>query len=179
MESRFFDELLTLVGPYISKQNTNMRDTLPAHEKLCATLRFLTSGASYKDLMYSFRISSSSISIFVPQVCWAINEVLEKEYLKIPTSVEEWEKLAEAFESKWQFPHAVGVIDGKHINIRAPPNSGSEYFNYKKQFSIVLLAIADADAKCIAFDLRAAGSQSDGGIFKQFWKNLQIRRFPP
>eukprot|EP00794_Sanderia_malayensis_P016366 gene16366-18009_t len=47
MKSCFFDELLTLVGPCISKQNTNMRDALPAHEKLCATLRFLASGASY------------------------------------------------------------------------------------------------------------------------------------
>ena len=121
MEPRFFDEVLTMVGPYISKQNANMRDALPALEKVCATFRFLASGASYKDLMYSFLISSSAISIFVPKVCRAIYKVLEKKYLKIPTSVEEWEKLVEAFESKWQFPHAVGAIDWKHINIRAPP----------------------------------------------------------
>ncbi len=86
--------------------------------------------------------------------------------LKIPILVQEWEKLAEAFQSKLQFPHAVGAIVRKHINICVPPNSGSEYFNYKKQFSIVLLAITDADTKCIPFDLGAAGSQSDGGIFK-------------
>ena len=157
-----------------------MREAIPAHDKLCATLRFLASGASYKDLMYSFRIASSTISKFVPKVCNAIYCVLEEEYLKTPKSSEDWIKIAEDFEEKWQFPHAVGAIDGKHINIRAPPNTGSEYFNYKKYFSIVLLAVADADARFIAFDLGAAGSQSDGGIFKygSLGKICKLESFP-
>jgi hypothetical protein len=166
MEPCFFDEILEKVKPLISKQDTIMRSAISPHERLCITMRFLASGASYKDLMYSFRVSAASISKFIPEVCQAIYNVLHEEYLSPPSSREQWQQLASEFEHKWQFPHAVGAIDGKHINIKAPPNSGSEYFNYKKQFSIVLLAIADANAKFIAFDLGAAGSQSDGGVFK-------------
>ena len=57
-------------------------------------------------------------------------------------------------------------MDGKYIALKASPNSGTEFFNYKKHFSVVLLAIADANAQFIAYDLGAAGSQSNGGIFK-------------
>ena len=82
-------------------------------------------------------------------------------------------KKCHEFEAKCQFPHCVGAIHGKHINIRAPPNTASEYFNCKNHFTIVLLAIADSDAQFIAFQLRAAGSQSDEGIFKH--GDLSIR----
>lgn len=166
MEPSTFEEILAKVKPVIEKQNTLMREAISAHEKLSLTLRFLASGPSYRDLAFSFRISASTISQIVPEVCCALYDMLKDECLNVPSSVGEWHKIADEFEEKWQFPHCVGAIDGKHINIRAPPNSGCEYFNYKNNFSIVLLAVVDASAQFIGFQLGDAGSQSDGGIFK-------------
>lgn len=50
--------------------------------------------------------------------------------------------MAEEYEDLWNFPHCLGALDGKHIELQAPFKNGSEYC--KGTFSIVLLAIVNA-----------------------------------
>lgn len=48
---------------------------------------------------------------------------------------------------------------------RAPPNTGSDFFNYKKKYSIIILACVDHDYCFTYIDIGAKGRDSDGGVF--------------
>ena len=82
-----------------------------------------------------------------------------------PTDPEDWKPIGERFRYRWNVPQAVGALDGKHIAIKKPKKSGSEYFNYKGYFSLVLLALVDADYKFLWVNTGASGSSSDAQIF--------------
>jgi len=58
---------------------------------------------------------------------------------QVPKTVQEWKNVANNFFQQWQFPHCIGSLDGKHVHIQPPPNSGSLYDNCKHFNSIVLL----------------------------------------
>jgi hypothetical protein len=106
-----------------------------------------------------------TVSAIVTEVCKAIWERLQPVYLPQPTQ-DIWEENITGFYEKWQFPNCFGSIDGKHVQIKRPPKSGSIYFNYLQTYSIVLLAIADHDCKFTCIDVGGYGKNSDGGIFE-------------
>ena len=81
------------------------------------------------------------------------------------TDPEDWEKIEERFRNRWNVPHAVGALDGKHIAIKKPKKSGSEYFNYKGYFSLVLLALAMQITSSCGSTRGASGLSSDAQIF--------------
>ena len=167
MEPAMFHELVQRLTPRLTKQTTNYRKPLCPGIKIAITLRFLATGNSYRSLAFSFRVANCTISIFVREVCDAIIEEFGDEVVKTPTTHEEWQQLSSKFEARWNFPHAVGAIDGKHIAIKAPNDSGSLYYNYKGFFSIILLGVVDADNKFIWADVGSNGSTSDCGVFNR------------
>lgn len=92
----------------------------------------------------------------------------------MPENESEWKTVMKTFD-RWNYPNCVGAMDGKHISIQAPINSGTEYFNYKGYHSIVLFAVVDGNYNFIYANVGCQGRISDAGIFNatQFKKCLQ------
>ena len=74
--------------------------------------------------------------------CNAIIDRLQNMFIEFPKSQEKWLKISRKFGQRWNYPHAIGAIDGKHLQIVKPNNSGLYFYNYKHTHSIILLAIA-------------------------------------
>lgn len=166
MSPERFDHLLQLVAPLIVKKDTRFRKAIPPRERLALTLRFLATGESQISLSFQFKIGRATVSKIVAETSEAIYKVLSEKYMRPPTTVEEWQAIAEQFEEKWNLPHVVGAIDGKHIRVQCPKNSGSLYHNYKGFFSLVLLAVCDANYCFTIFDVGQFGSNNDSGVLQ-------------
>lgn len=196
MDLQQYENLLALVTPLIQKQDTVMRESISANERLMLTLRFLATGESFHSLQYLFRIPLATISAIVPEVLDAIYKVLVDEYLQVclfcslnnvilncetpsiikesfyfifqtPKTADDWESVAQEFNDLWQFPNCLGAVDGKHVVMFAPPNVGSNFYNYKGTHSIILMGIADANYKLLYIDVGRNGRFSDGGVFNR------------
>jgi DDE superfamily endonuclease len=134
----------------------------------------LAAGDSIYSLHIAYRIGISTIYKFIPKVCASIWSALRHTVIT-PINNSNLERLATEFYSKWDLPNCVGALDGKHVRIKAPRNSGSKFFNYKSYYSIVLLALCDASYKFTYVDIGAYGSQHDSGIFSGSSLSQMIR----
>lgn len=79
--------------------------------------RYLASGDSMVSMSYAFRIGPSTVSHIIRETCNCIWDSLNQIVLKQP-SEEMWLVVAKEFEERWQLPHCVGAIDGKHVIIQ-------------------------------------------------------------
>ena len=52
------------------------------------------------------------------------------------------------------------------MRIVAPPNSGTVYYNYKRGFSVVLMAIVNDNYEFMYVDVGAEGKNADDGVWQ-------------
>ena len=136
-----FQALVENISHKITKRTTMMRKAISASERVALTLRFLATGESFSSLEYQFRISKRAILYIVFEVCGAIYSEMGDSCLAFPSSTDDWRAIEKCFRDKWNFPHCIGALDGKHIVMQAC-GCGSYYYNYKGTHSIVLMVLA-------------------------------------
>lgn len=178
MSMERFDDLARRIAPLIIPTNTH-ESPISVGERLSATLRILGHGDSIHMVACSYRLGRSTMNAIFKQTCEAIWKVLQPEFLPFPTK-ENFTECSEGFWKTWNFPHCLGAVDGKHVTLKCPPNSGSVYYNYKGPFSLLLLACVDPQYKFTMVDIGAYGSQGDPGTFSasQFGRAILTESLP-
>lgn len=136
-------------------------------------IRYLATGNTMTDLHYTYRMGISTISGIIEDVCKNIWQ-LKTECMAEPTE-DKWKEIANGYHKLANFPNCIGTLDGKHVRVIKPTKSGSLFYNYKHYFSIVLMAICDANY-CFTFvDVGAQGKFCDSSVFKNcaFYQKLE------
>ena len=142
------------------------REAIDPAERFSATLRYLVTGDAQVTISLNYRMSPTIIGRILFETCQVICDVLSREgFMTAPNSETEWENVSHRYEILWNFKQCLGAIDGKHVVMQAPPRSGSDYFNYKKTYSLVLMAVCNADYLFTLVDIGDSGRQSDAGDF--------------
>lgn len=130
MDVDTFDMIFNKVEKHLKfKKNTRPNDRIPEKMRLAIVLEFLASGTMARHLSSIYRLSKPSFSNILDQVCDAIIYEFQDELMAVNN--ENWLSVANEYNYRWNFPNCLGAIDGKHVAIKCPPNSGSLFYNYK------------------------------------------------
>ncbi|XP_026826294.1 protein ALP1-like [Ooceraea biroi] len=163
-DSPIFSPLSTVYGPK-HKHGIAIYDSRSRRQhRLIITLRYLATGDSPLSIAVAFRVGESTVRNIIKKVSLILIKVLQPIYIAPPIE-EDWKKCADGYWKRWNLSNCVGSFDGKHIRLQCPPNSGTLFYNYKKYYSIVLMAVADHLYRFTLVDVGAYGGNSDGGIF--------------
>ena len=106
-----------------------MRDPISADQRLVIT-HYLSTGDAFTTIGVSYRVSPTTVGRVVQETCKAIwDRLLDNGFIIVPATEEGWKKIADDFETRWNFPHAVGALDGNHVVMNTPARAASAYYN--------------------------------------------------
>lgn len=80
------------------------REPLDPGLKLAIKLRHMATGATFRELMYSFRVADNTLSKFIPTVLEAIVDTFQAEVMPPFIEPDKWMKVSDRFNTKWNFP---------------------------------------------------------------------------
>ena len=100
------------------------------------------------------------------------------DFVKFPQTREEKSVVKSNFLRNKNFHDAIGIIDGTHVEIVAPPKTDVNhppfvYINRKGKYSINVMVISDSNHCIIGCDARYPGSVHDASV----WRVSSIRDF--
>ncbi|XP_065944922.1 putative nuclease HARBI1 [Magallana gigas] len=143
---------------------TNRSYSIPTQLQMLCTLRFMAKADFFSEVGDIHGISKSSVCVFLPRVCRALNAFL---HIDFPTDAQTLLKMKEGFYAIAHFPNVVGAIDGTLIPIRGMNGEDEPVYVCRKNFhALNVQGVVDANMRFININCRFPGSTHDAYVFQ-------------
>jgi hypothetical protein len=184
MSEKAFNKLLQHLRDDITVDFTKSRNSTQGNEPIypelivATGLRFL-GGSTHKDLEDIFGLSLNSVKRVIKMFLKAVLSCSALA-LKLPETIEEYEKLAEDFCERSSageiYFGVIGTLDGWLCTINQPtvPNMRDYYSGHYQRFGMNVQAICDAHLRFIYFSVAAPGGMND---IRALHKCIELNRF--
>lgn len=176
-----FALILGYVSEAMTTKDTNWKTAIPVEKKLAIALavrgselgqlghyfflQTLASVSEYRVIARMFGVGKATVYRCLHLFTHACQERLVNDYIKWPSHAE-FKTIASKYERYWNYPMAVGALDGSHIKIQVPKSEKTAYIDYQNNYSMTLMAICDADYCFYFCHCGMSGRNHDSRIYK-------------
>lgn len=168
---RFQEENVNWMATYFLGENLERRGgALSSNHKMKVFLRYMANPGFQMGVAEELGITQSTVS---KTISFVMNKIVEKSHLwiKFPSTQPKINEAQQAWQEKFQFPSAIGVIDCTHVQILKPNQHGDEYINRKGLATLNVQATCNSVEMFTSADVSWPGSVHDARI----WRNCDIR----
>ncbi|CAF2774815.1 unnamed protein product [Rotaria sp. Silwood2] len=162
-----FDDLVRIVGPHISKQDTNYRAAIPVQKRIACALYILGSTCELRTVSNLLGIGINTAGVLLHEFCDVMIDLFLHKLIKFPTTDVEIRETIQGFFTKFDYPSCLGSLDGTHIQIKPPLGAEPDYYNYKKYHSVIMLATVNSDLLFTYINVGAPGRCNDSSVYSR------------
>mmetsp|Transcript_4994 Transcript_4994/g.9653 ORF Transcript_4994/g.9653 Transcript_4994/m.9653 type:complete len:458 (-) Transcript_4994:81-1454(-) len=166
---KLFLRMVRELTPYFPRLPSQRPDTLSVGERLALTLAFLMNeGGGLQKVVKLFGRSVDTVRSCVADMCELICRVYFADVICLPTLSQIREISASLFTHR-RLPLVFGAIDGKHFEVSGGVDCNERQMlrNYKKYWSLNVIAMADHHYRFRSVGLFFNGSVCDGTAFRE------------
>ena len=167
MQRGTYQQLVDQLRPYLQKENTVLRFSIPVEKRIGCALYLLGSTCELRTAAHLFGIGKSTAAYILHDFCEVLVHLHFTRVIKFPSTLQEIELTTNAFLENHGYPMCLGAVDGTHIRIQAPIGAETDYFNFKKYHSVIMLAVVDAHLKFTYVNVGAPGRCNDASVYSR------------
>jgi hypothetical protein len=150
-----FRFLCERLGPYLKKEDTRFRITVPVQERIAMLLHRVGSGDKLQTIGDLYGVHKNILSIIVREFCRDVKKYLQPIFVQTP-SKSQFRILALKFEQLHRKPYIICAIDGLYILVLAPVIGGENYYCRKSFYSTILQGLVGPNCMFRNYEFRWA-----------------------